>query len=242
MEGGYRAYRLDSGAPRGSDVYNSQDRVRQLARDCAEAREGVGKEGDWMVDLHTRLDLPDAMRACKLLEDLEPYFVEDPVRSEQFTDDIPKLRKMTTVRIAAGEQWGQRWDFHKLVEAHDIDFVRATLPNVGGITEMLKVAALCETHAVGIAPHFTGPIATAAIVHALGPFSGPLIIEIAGNINPHPHLPECLDLKNGKLWPNGRPGLGVRLELAQLKQVGEVTEAITNRTTYKRPDGSQTNW
>jgi len=34
------------------------------------------------------------------------------------------------------------------------------LPNSGGITEMMKVAAICETHAVGIVPHFTGPIAT----------------------------------------------------------------------------------
>jgi L-alanine-DL-glutamate epimerase-like enolase superfamily enzyme len=78
------------------------------------------------------------MRICKSIEDYEPYFVEDPTRDEQFRDDIPKLRKMTTVPLAAGEQWGQRWDFHKLVENKDIDYVRCTLPNVGGITEMLK--------------------------------------------------------------------------------------------------------
>jgi hypothetical protein len=39
---------------------------------------------------------------------------------------------------------GNKWDFAPLVEHHDIDFVRATLPNVGGITEMLKAMALCE--------------------------------------------------------------------------------------------------
>ncbi len=50
--------------------------------------------------------------------------------------------------------------------------VRATLPNVGGITEMMKIAAICETHFVGIVPHFTGPIATAALVNSLGTFSG----------------------------------------------------------------------
>jgi len=36
--------------------------------------------------------------------------------------------------------------------------VRVTLPNVGGIAEMLKIAAICETHFVGIVPHFTGPL------------------------------------------------------------------------------------
>ena len=79
-------------------------------------------------------------------------------------------------RTPSGE-WGNRWDFNTLVEHHDIDFVRATLPNVGGITEMLKIAALCETHFVGIIPHFTGPIATAALVNCLGTFSGPVLME-----------------------------------------------------------------
>jgi len=60
------------------------------------------------------------------------------------------------VPLAAGEEWGQRWDFNRLVENHDIDYNRCTLPNVGGITEFLKIMALCETHVVGMVPHFTG--------------------------------------------------------------------------------------
>jgi hypothetical protein len=30
-----------------------------------------------------------------------------------------------------------------------------------------------------------------------------------------PHLPECMDFKNGKLYPNQRPGLGVRFDPAR---------------------------
>ena len=63
------------------------------------------------------------------------------MRAEAFHEDLPKLRRMVKVPIAAGEEWGNRWDFNKLVENHDIDYVRATLPNVGGITEMMKIAA-----------------------------------------------------------------------------------------------------
>ena len=82
---------------------------------------------------------------------------------------------MTTVPLTHGEEWGQRYDFNKLVENHDIDYIRATLPNVGGITEMMKIAAICETHAVGIVPHFTGPISTAALVNCLSTFPGPVM-------------------------------------------------------------------
>ncbi len=145
--------------------------------------------------------------------------------------------------IAAGEEWGNRWDFNKLVENHDIDYVRATLPNVGGITEMMKIAAICETHFVGIIPHFTGPIATAALVNSLGTFSGPVLMEYNFQGRTLPHLPVCLDFKNGKLYPNDRPGLGVELDMKPLKQVAEITQPVTNRAqTYFRPDGSITNW
>ncbi|MEO7413300.1 MAG: enolase C-terminal domain-like protein [Opitutaceae bacterium] len=173
---------------------------------------------------------------------LEPYLVEDPVRAEQFNDDIPKLRKLTTVPLAAGEEWGQRWDFHKLVENHDIDYVKCTLPNVGGITEMMKIAALCETHAIGISPHFTGPISTAAFVHALGPFSGPVICEIGGNNRPASHISVGLSLKNGKLLPTESPGLGITLNMERLTLIAEIKDAGAPRPMYFRPDGSQTSW
>ena len=60
-----------------------------------------------------------------------------------------------------------RADFSPLVEHRDIDFARASLPNVGGITEMLKIMDVCDTHKVGIVPHFTGPIATAGHMHTI---------------------------------------------------------------------------
>src|SRR5437660_11461850 len=116
------------------------------------------------------------------------------------------------------------------MENHYIEYVRATLRNVGGITEMMKIAAICETHFVGIVPHFTGPIATAALLNSLGTFSGPLLMEYNFQGKTLPHLPVCLDVKNGKLYPNDRPGLDVEVDSKQLKMVTEVTQYATNRT------------
>lgn len=254
IEAGYRAFRIDAASISGQGgevtdagplpgaIYNTHERVRQVAQDAKDLREGVGPNGDWIIDLHQRFDFADGLRACKLLEQYEPYLVEDPVHTDQFNDDIPKLRQLTTVPLAAGEEWGQRWDFNKLVEHHDLDYVRCTLPNVGGITEMLKISALCSTHAIGIVPHFTGPISTAALVHALGPYSGPTIVEIGGNTRPAAHIHEGLEHRKGKLWPTGRIGLGVTLNMEQLTLLTSITEAGTGRTIYFRPDGSQTEW
>lgn len=240
---GYRAFRMGAADAPANTTYNTHERLNQLYRDCVQARDGVGTNGDWAVDFHQRFDLSEAVRGCDLIKDLAPFFVEDAVRAEAFAEDLPILRQKVDVPLAAGEEWGNRWDFNKLVENHSIDYVRATLPNVGGITEMMKVAALCETHFVGIVPHFTGPIATAALVNSLGTFSGPLLMEYNFQGKTLPHLPVCLDFKDGKLFPNSRPGLGVELDMKQLKLVTEITQPVTSRAqTYFRPDGSITNW
>ena len=242
IEAGYRAFRMGAGDARAGNTFNTRERLNQIYDDCVQVREGVGKNGDFCIDFHQRFDLNEAIRGCDLIKDLAPFFVEDPVRTEAFAEDLPILRRTVKVPLAAGEEWGNKWDFNKLVEAHDIDFVRATLPNVGGITEMLKVAAICETHFVGIVPHFTGPIATAALVNCLGTFSGPVLMEYNYQGRTLPHLPVCLDFKNGKLYPNDRPGLGVELDMTKLKLVTEIAQPITNRQLYYRPDGSITNW
>ena len=240
---GYRAFRMGAADAPANGPFNTHERLNQLYDDCVQAREGVGKNGDWCVDFHQRFDLTEAVRGCELIRDLAPYFVEDPVRTEAFLEDIPRLRSKVSVPLAAGEEWGNRWDFNKLVENHDLDYVRATLPNVGGITEMLKVAAICETHFTGIVPHFTGPIATAALVNVLSTYSGPVLMEYNFGGRTLAHLPVCLDFKDGKLYPNERPGLGVELDMKQLTQIAEITQPVTARAqTYFRPDGSITNW
>lgn len=243
MEAGYRAFRFGAVDLPANTTFNTSERIAHLRGECVEAREGVGKEGDWVIDFHQRFDLAEAIRGCSVIADLAPFFVEDPVRTEAFQQDLPILRSKVNVPLAAGEEWGNRWDFNRLVENHDIDFVRATLPNVGGITEMLKIAAICETHFVGIVPHFTGPIATAGLVNCLGTFSGPLLMEYNHEGHVFPHVPGCLDFKNGKLYPNTRPGLGIELDFKHLTQIAEITEPVVDRAqTYFRPDGSITNW
>jgi hypothetical protein len=67
-------------------------------------------------------------------------------------------------------------------------------------------------------------------------------MEFTSQTGQYPYLPQCLEFKNGKIFPNQRPGLGVELDYKQLKLIAEVTQPGPNRTTYVRPDGSYTNW
>ncbi|MBZ5545354.1 MAG: mandelate racemase/muconate lactonizing enzyme family protein [Acidobacteriia bacterium] len=228
VEAGFRAFRHGVADPPEGGAFNSHEMVRKSYEECVQVREGVGKDGDWAIHYHTRLDFPDAVRLSTLLEPLEPYFCEDLIRSEN-PGVYRELRQQVKVPIAVGEQFGARWDINELVENHLIDYSRISLPNSGGITEFMKIAAMCETHYVGLIPHFTGPLSEAALVHACGVFSGPVLMEMLGD-------------GNGKLWPNRRPGLGVTLDTKPLQLVLEITERSRPIPMLHRPDGSITNW
>jgi L-alanine-DL-glutamate epimerase-like enolase superfamily enzyme len=242
VEAGFRAYRTSVADAPASGGFNSHEVVRRTAAQCHEIREGVGKDGDWAIDYHTRLDMPDAIRLSTLIEDLEPYFCEDLVRSEN-PGIYRQLRQQVKVPIAVGEQFGYKWDTNELIENNLIDYTRVTVPNVGGLTEYLKICALCETHYVGLIPHFTGPISEAALVHACGVFSGPVLMEMLGDgRQKQAHLAECYDFRNGKMFPNNRPGLGVTVDIKPLELQAEITQRFRLTPIYERPDGSITNW
>lgn len=226
---------------RGASVFDSRSHIRLIVEAVEQIREGVGPDGNRMIDLHQKFDFHEAVEVCRLMEPSRPFCVEDPVREEQFRTQIPKLRLLTTVPLAPGEEWGTRAEFSPLVEQRDIDFARASLPNVGGITEMLKIMAVCDTHKVGIIPHFTGPIATVAHTHTMMAFPGQVLMEYNQGEWPVPYMPEFLECRNGKVWPNDRPGLGVSVGEKQRTFVEAMTEAAPG-PTQRRPDGSLTHW
>jgi L-alanine-DL-glutamate epimerase-like enolase superfamily enzyme len=241
MEAGFRAFRTSVADPK-NGVFHSRHMVEETYRRCQEIREGVGAAGEWAIDFHTRLDMADAVRLATLIEDLNPLFVEDPVRSEN-PGALAAFRSQVKAPIAAGEQYGDRWDSNELIERHVIDYARMTLPNVGGITEWMKIAAICETHYVALVPHFTGPIALAALVQTLCALPTPAVQEIAGAAPKQPpHLPQGCTFRDGKLWPEKHPGLGVEFDPAGADMLAEITEHYAPTPQFRRPDGSYTNW
>lgn len=244
VEYGFRAFRTSVADPGGNQPFQNRAMVLKTVEQCQQIRDGVGKAGDWAIDYHTRLDFPDAVKLSALLEPLEPYFCEDLVRSEN-NGVYRQLRPMVKVPIAVGEQHSHRWDINELIENRLIDYNRISIPNCGGITEYMKLSALCETHYVGQTPHFTGPVGEAALVHCTGVFPGPVMMEMTGTAIELPHkfyLPECFDFKAGKLYPNNRPGLGVTFDASKLKMFWEVTKHDQPIQLFRRPDGSLTNW
>jgi L-alanine-DL-glutamate epimerase-like enolase superfamily enzyme len=206
------------------------------------ARDAVGNEVELIVDVHTRLDPPDALLLCRELEDARPYFVEDPLRAES-PQAYRQLRARTRVPLAAGEQFGSKWEFRTLIDEDLVDFVRPDLGIIGGITEARKLAGWAEGHYIRTATHNPlGPVMTAASTHfntACATFG----IQEQYDHGPRPDLDDVFTVRPvvtaGRAVAPDAPGLGVDIDRAAARSL---TARALERPHLRRPDGSFTNW
>jgi galactonate dehydratase len=122
-------------------------------------RAAVGDRIDIMCELHSLWSANAALRICQALEDLNIFWVEDPIAKMSDTRALADLRRRTRVPICGSETLGGAVSFRQLLEADATDVVMLDLAWCGGLTEGRKIAALAEAHAKPLAPHdCTGPV------------------------------------------------------------------------------------
>lgn len=229
------------GLPSEGEILEPTPAVRTAVRQFAAIREAVGDDMEICIDVHTRLDPPDAIRLCRELEPYRPYFVEDPLRSENM-HSFHQLARHVAVPLAAGEQFATKWDFRELIEEDLIQYCRIDLCICGGITEARKVAGWCETHYIALAPHNPlGPVSTAACLHldlATSNFGVQELPRVPGSVLPDV-FPVQVPFEAGYLVPPTAPGLGVEFNEDAAK---EHPFQQGNSPQLRRVDGSFTNW
>ena len=221
-----------------------QDKSVRIAVDLMGAvRQAVGSEIQLCFDVHTQLEIPQVVQMCRDLEEFNPYFIEDPLRSEN-TGSYRNLRQQVNLPLAAGEQWASKWAFREVIEQDLIDYARIDLCIVGGITEALKITHWAETHYINIVPHNPlGPVSAAACVALCMASTNVGVQEMP--VRPGSYatdlFPQQIEWEDGFAWCPAEPGLGVTLDVdAAEKSMSDPLQWWPPR--LRREDGSITNW
>ena len=106
-------------------------------------RKHLGDAVPLMVDANQQWDRPTAQRMCRMFEQFNLVWIEEPL--DAYDDEgHAALAAQFDTPIATGEMLtsvGEHWDLIRLRAA---DYVMPDAPRVGGITPFLKVAALAE--------------------------------------------------------------------------------------------------
>ena len=125
-------------------------------------RRGVGGDYQFMVDANHCYSTHDAFFVGRALEELEAYWFEEPVAPEDH-DGYAELRSGLKVNISGGEAEFNRWGWRALLECRGLDIAQPEVCALGGITEYLRVLALCHAHFTPVVNHVWGSAIAVAV-------------------------------------------------------------------------------
>jgi len=228
--------------PEGGGVFEPDRAVQYTIEQVEAVRETCGDDFNICIDVHTRFDPSSAVEFCRGVEPYSPFFVEDPLRSEN-TDKLHQVRDHTAVPLAVGEQFDSKWAFQQAIEDDLMDYCRVDLCLAGGLTEARKIAGWAETHYIELAPHNPlGPVSTAACLHLCLASPAVGVQELPfppGTILPDA-FPTQVPFEDGHLLPPEKPGLGVTFDPSTFEDLDAYEPGPG--VGYEREDGSYTNW
>jgi L-alanine-DL-glutamate epimerase-like enolase superfamily enzyme len=202
---------VERGIPRvkmkvGSEPSRDPLRVRR-------ARQAIGPEAELFVDANGAYTLPQALKLAEdFAEQASVAWFEEPVSS----DDLAGLRAVRErvpvgMAVAAGEYGYDLPYFARMLDAEAVDVQQADVTRCAGITELLRVDALCRARARPLSLH-CGPSVHVHVATALSQF---VHLEY---FHDHERIERMLfdgvlEPRDGALWPDQtRAGMGLELK------------------------------
>ncbi|MEZ4736995.1 MAG: mandelate racemase/muconate lactonizing enzyme family protein [Caldilineaceae bacterium] len=196
--------------------YTASEREHELMLEMVDmVTEAAGSDVSVAADVHTRLDVPSAIR---LARDLEPYhlmWLEEPVPAEN-VDAMREVTRSTTTPICSGENLYLRHGFRDLLEKQAVNIIMPDIPKCGGLSECRKIANMAEIYYIPFAPHnVSSPIGTLASAHVCASVPNFLVLEFHWLHRDYwtTIIKEKEDIiKDGFITLSDRPGIGVELD------------------------------
>ena len=213
----------------------------EIAR-LREMRDAAGDDFDILYDCHTQFKPEMALEFCTQVEELRPFFVEEPM----LTSDIGKMRwlaERVKVPLCQGESQFMKFGMQEMIDHHLISYVNPDVIHAGGITECKKTASMAEAHFIDVALHNAqSPVMTLAGLHVNASTTNCVIHEFNQARKYAPWEEELyggvhIEYADGyaKLPPG--PGLGIDINEEEAKK-HPARPFAPARGTLQWPDGS----
>jgi galactonate dehydratase len=247
IEQGFKALKMNVAGK--LEFVETPEKLKEVVKKIEKVREAVGWNFQIAIDFHGRVSPALAPKLAKMLEDIDPLFIEEPV-PPGYIWEIKKIRAHTTIPIALGERLFNRWDFRPYLENGLVDILQPDISHAGGITECMKISTYAETYGGLMAYHCPlGPIALATAINLATVNYNFLIQETSLGIHYNEGLelttylknPEVFKIEDGFVKPPENPGLGVEIDEEVVKELSSRFVDWSN-PVWEHEDGSFAEW
>ena len=187
----------------------------RMVRLAEMVKTAAGTTIDVACDLHTRLDVPSAIRLARDLESLHLMWLEEPVPPENVAA-MREIKQATSTPICAGENLYLRQGFRDLIESQAVDIIMPDIPKCGGLSECRKIANMAEIYYIPFAPHnVSSPIGSMASAHVCATVPNFLVLEfhwLNRDYWTSITTRKTDIIKDGHIALDDTPGIGVELD------------------------------
>ncbi len=179
-------------------------------------REAVGETTELMFDAFMGWDLDYAIMWAKQAERYRPHWIEEAFSPDKI-DSFVQLRRATTISVASGEHFYNRWEVHDFLKAGALNVVQAD-PEWCGVSELVKICTLASTYDVRVIPHGHALHAALHVVASQSPMTCPLVEYLFAKLDFYWHHFEKYPLRqqNAKIVLPERPGFGIELDPSKI--------------------------
>jgi len=229
------------GAPEGA-YFDPRAYARNMLKMIEHVRAAVGEEVELLHDIHERLHPIEAVQFAKDVEPFKLFFLEDALAPEDIKW-FERIRQQCGTPLAMGELFNNPREWQPLISGRLIDFVRMHVSQMGGLTPARAVASFANMYGIRTAWH--GPGDTSPVGHAAN-----LHLDVwAPNFGiqewcrfperVYEMFPGLPQVRNGYMYPNDRPGLGIDID-EKLAAKYPCQDEVEWWTQARLPDGGPT--
>lgn len=188
-------------------------------------REAVGNDIDLCIELHGQLSYDGAVIFAREVEKASVRFIEEPMHPDN-VDGFIRLAEKSPVPVAAGERILSRFANREFLRKRCVSIAQMDITHMGGLLESKITAAMAESIGCLVAPHnSSGVIATmaAAMLDATMPnfLMQEMLAEVI-DVN-QKTMRQKMNLKDGYIYLEDKPGLGIEPDWDEIKKVGYVS-------------------
>jgi L-rhamnonate dehydratase len=179
-------------------------------------RDRVGPDFWLMWDCWMSLDVDYATRLAAAAAAYGLKWLEEPLLPDDYWGYADLKRSLPPPMIlASGEHEATRWGFRMLLEMQCCDLIQPDVGWCGGLTELIKISALADSHGVLVVPHGSSVYSYHFVItQHNSPFAEFLMMAPEADQVVPMFTPLLLDEPvpvNGRMRVPERPGFGVRL-------------------------------
>ncbi|MDB5817690.1 MAG: galactarate dehydratase / L-talarate dehydratase [Rhizobacter sp.] len=165
-------------------------------------RAHLGDDMPLMVDANQQWDRPAAQRMCRIFEQFNLVWIEEPLDAYDHEGHAALALQFDTP-IATGEMLTSAAEHWDLIRHRAADYLMPDAPRVGGITPFLRIAGLAEHAGLMLAPHF----AMELHVHLAAAYPREPWVEHFEWLEPL--FEERIEIADGRMLVPKRSGLGL---------------------------------